>query len=292
MNNKDYCLLIGNNGSFSEFINDYLMKNGNPTISILLSLDDNNLDSINNSIRNIFISKKIISVIYIGGEVRNINRMAFANYEIPKHVSLFCLQYGVNFIYLSSLAAFGNFYRGTISPLSFIRKIPFNEYGKTKQDFDVWIEGIPKIYSLTKIIYPASILGRSHNNSSLQKMINIFNKYPILRYMNFMTIITFCDRSEIALTISKALMPTVEKKFIVAHNLQLSTLRSYLYPELPAFNLPSFIFILDIIFFIPKRFKIFLISSLSEAIFFDNSSSELLSNKMLNQIFIDYEIKK
>jgi len=291
MNNTKFCLLIGNEGSFSEFIHNYLLEDGYSITSIFLKPDSINLELICASIESELNSNKITSVIYIGGEVRNINRMDFLNFSIPKHIALFCLKYKVEFIYLSSLAALGNFYKGLISPLSLIKKRPFNEYGKTKQNFDSWIEGIPEIYSLTKAIYPASILGRSHNKSSLQKMINIFKKYPILRHLNFKTIITFCDRSEIAFAISNALHSSDKHKIVVSHNLQLSTLRSFLYPGLTTINLPSFIYLLDIfIFFLPRKIRIFLISSCGEAIYSDNSSKGLLSIEQLSEICIKYKI--
>jgi hypothetical protein len=217
--------------------------------------------------------------------------MVFANIVLPKHIALFCLKYNVNFIYLSSLASLGNFCKGSISTLSLIKKRPFNEYGKTKQDFDSWIEGITPIYSLTKVIYPASILGKNHNNSSLQKMIHIFKRYPLLRHFNFKTIISFCDRSEIAFAISNALLPYGEQKIIVANNLRLSTLRSFLYPGLNVINLPSFISLLEFfIFMLPTKFRILLISSFGEAIYLDNSSKGLLSIDKLREICIKHSI--
>lgn len=291
MNNTKFCLLIGNEGSFSEFINHYLSENGFMTTFIRLKPDFNNLELLCSSIDNEFSEKNIGSVIYIGGEVRNIYRMTFANFDVPKHIALFCLKYKVQFIYLSSLAALGNFYKGSISISSFIKKQPFNEYGKSKQDFDTWIEGIPELYSLATTIYPASILGRNHNNSSLQRMINIFKKFSILRHLNFKTIITFCDRSEIAFAISNALASSKEHKILVSHNLQLSTLRSYLYPELRTINLPSFIYILDIsIFLLPRKVRIFLISSFGEVVYSDISSKGLLSIDQLSEIFKNYKI--
>lgn len=291
MNNTKFCLLIGNEGSFSEYIYYYLLEKGHIIRFIYLPPDFNNLELLCSSIDSEFNLNNISSVIYIGGEVRNINRMNFANYVIPKHISLFCLKYKVKFIYLSSLAALGNFYKGSISLSFFIRKRPFSEYGKTKQDFDRWIEGIPELYSLSTTIYPASILGRSHNNSSLQRMINIFNKFPTLRYLNFKTVITFCDRSEIALVISNAIVSSNNYRILVSHNLRLSTLRSFLYPGLRTINLPSFIYLLDFfIFFLPRKIRIFLISSCGEAIYLDISSKGLLSLDELNDICKNYKI--
>lgn len=292
MNKPYFSLLIGNEGSFSEFIHNFLLQDGFPIISIILKKDAN-LDEINNLIDATLKSNKISTIIYIGGEVRNKKRMAFANYIVPKHIALFCLMYDAKFIYLSSLAALGNSYKGRILLRSSSNKIkPLSEYGKTKQDFDDWVEKIPKIYSFTTAIYPASILGRSHNNSSLQKMVNLFYKVPFLRYLNFKTIITFCDRSEIALAITNAMHASHGHKILVSHNLRLSTLRSLLYPRLPSFNLPSFIPILDAFsFLLPRKFRVFLISSLSEAIFTDGTSNDFLSSEQLKEICIKYKIK-
>jgi len=292
MNNFEPILLIGNEGSFCEFILNYLLKIGYPTVAIFLKLDSDNIESINNEISDILNSNNIKNIVYIGGEVRNLKKMNFANFILPKHIALFCLKFNIRFIYLSSLAALGNFYKGSITPRLVIKNRPINLYGKTKQDFDIWVESIPKIYSLSRVIYPASILGKSHTNSSLQKIIKIFIKFPILGYFNFKTIITFCDRSEIAVAITNAIDPFCAHKIFVSHNLQLSILRSLLYPNLNCINLPSLIFFVDkLSFFLPKKIYLILINCFSENVYSNNiSSSDLVTLVQLKELCSNYKI--
>lgn len=292
MNNIESFLLIGNEGTFCTFILNYLLKAGYPTVAIYLKSDLDNLESINDEISNKLNCNHIKTVIYVGGEVRNLKKMNFANFILPKHIALFCLKFNARFIYLSSLAALGNFYKGSITPRLWVKKRPITLYGQTKQDFDIWIESIPKIYSITRVIYPASILGKSHSNSSLQRMINIFIKFPILGYFNFKTIITFCDRSEIAAAIANAIAPFGERKTFVSHNLQLSILRSFLYPNFNSINLPSLIFLIDkLSFFLPKKIHLFLVNCFSEAIYCNNISfGKLVTLSQLKELCDKYKI--
>lgn len=277
MNNSSSILLIGNEGSFCKFIHNYLVKSGHPALVLYLKLDFDDIESINNKISYILNSNVIKTIIFVGGESKNINKMNFANFIMPKHIALFCLKFNARFIYLSSLSALGNLYRGTVTPRLFSKKRPLTLYGQSKQDFDVWIRSIPKLYSITKVIYPASILGKSHTNSSLQKMIKIFINFPLLGHFDFKTIISFCDRSEIAVAIMQAIKPIGVQKIFISHNLQLSVLRSLLYPNLNSINVPSLIFLIDLLsFFLSKKMRLFLINCFSEAIYFDDKSSESL----------------
>jgi dTDP-4-dehydrorhamnose reductase len=293
MNNSVSILLIGNEGSFCKFIHNYLVKTGNPALVIYLKSDFDDIESINNKISYILNSNIIKTVIFVGGESQNIKKMNFANFILPKHIALFCLKFDARFIYLSSLSALGNLYRGTITPSLLAKKRPLTIYGQSKQDFDVWIQSIPKINSITKVIYPASILGKSHTNSSLQKMIKIFIKYPILGYFNFKTVITFCDRSEIAVAVTEAINPFCVQKIFVSHNLQLSILRSLLHPNLNSINVPSLIFLIDVLrFFLPKKMCLSLINCFSEAIYSDDKSpGNLVALVQLKELCAKFDIE-
>ena len=63
------------------------------------------------------------------------------NFQFTQHLARYCLGRGIRFIYASSAATYGDGQQGYSDDVSRLATLkPLNQYGQSKQDFDVWAQ--------------------------------------------------------------------------------------------------------------------------------------------------------
>ena len=155
--------ILGNEGSFAnKVIKELKLKNSGKIFEYYLI--KRNVDSavaIKNSINWIRNFEKLnSSIIFIGGETRNQNKMYLMNVLLPYCIYMESQKSNVRFIYLSSLSVFG---LPSSKIMTFASKMrPEDFYGKTK----LMLDNILFTNSLNGIsaIFPGSIVTKKRPN--------------------------------------------------------------------------------------------------------------------------------
>jgi hypothetical protein len=267
------CILIGNEGSFFDFTSKFLAMSGFDLITFGINKREFDLNFFLNSMFAKINLNDFFSIIYISGEIAIKERMHVFNYLIPKILVLLCSKYSIRFIYLSSLASLGEHIQG---PVYFSNRNSLNMslYGETKNNFDMYIDKNFKLRSLAFGIYPASIIGVNHQNSSLQKVLKVYKKFNFLKYISFKTVLHFCHREQIASSIVFCLKSPNSFDIIIAENSSISDIMAINYSGKAIINVPSLIGLYKLIrLFLPinyiTRFKGFA----SEAVYLNSNIS-------------------
>ena len=244
-------LLVANKGRFSEYSYESL-KPHSESLSIVYT---NEIESaylkfgfqLSEFIRRSIGSENFNMVVYIGGEIWNVEAMSMQNFTIPKMFSDYCSDQGIKLIYLSSLSAYGDV--GDILKVSEnTRPGPSDsEYSRTKNEFDSYVR-LNNVSSGYIAIQPSSIVGSRHFSSSLDRVILSLLKYKFLRYIEFSSIISFIDRKEILDFIALAIADGEKQGFyILSHNITISQVQRNIYhenynPIFDAYNLLNYIY--------------------------------------------------
>ena len=134
------------------------------------------------------------TVVYLGGETRFSGRMELLNFDVPKNIFDNCVEYGCDFVYLSSLSVFGNSYDDKITFDSC--RNPIDNYGRTKLKMDQYVDGKLKRGISVSRIYPASIHS-GKGRSSLEKVEHLYSRFPLLKCIKFPGCISFISRKDL-----------------------------------------------------------------------------------------------
>jgi len=129
---KKSLFIIHNQGSFAKLtkqrlqnffcINAFIIKKSNP------------LKEIQNEIYNLINTNKFEIILFISGETKEISFMKKLNFDLPYFIAELCDKKSIPLVYLSSLSVYGIPRRKYVDVLT--KKVPFNNYGKTKFAFD------------------------------------------------------------------------------------------------------------------------------------------------------------
>lgn len=229
MNQGQKILLIGNKGKLLNLVYEKLMQINNSSIHLIYSQE------IENKIQHITITKFIAKalnveikfdyIIYLGGEVRDERKMELRNIQVPLELHKFSIFNDAKFIYLSTLSVYENL------PINITKVneelIPINcesQYAKTKYILDKEI-----LKSENYIcIKPASIIGSERLNSSLDNLLKVLLKYPIINKLVIPGQISFISMEEISDYINFSIMNRTKKETkILSHNLPISTIQKF-----------------------------------------------------------------
>ena len=129
-------LLVHNEGTFAKLTKQRLQD----FFSIqAFSISKNYLLRVlKNEIYNLINNSKLNLVVYISGETREDAFMKKLNFDLPCLIADICDKKNIPLVYLSSLSVYGIPRRKSIDVL--MRKVPFNNYGKTKFAFDQYLK--------------------------------------------------------------------------------------------------------------------------------------------------------
>ena len=272
------CIVIGNQGSFFTTACNSLSTQGFSVDAIEINKYDFDFELLVNSVLKLVSIKNCFSLIYLGGEVKIETFMQTFNFDIPKSLALICKIHSVRFVYLSSLAALGEHLTGPVL-ISDRNSINLDVYAKTKQNFDLFVSSDSVLRLLCCGVYPASIVGKSHENSSLQQVIRLFKNFKILRYLNIKTYISFCHRDDIVCAIIFCLRSPYCMNIIVAENATFSDISREVFKTERFIPLPSFV---DLVYFLRPffslRYRIIIRRVFNEAIYVNNSDITLYFN--------------
>ncbi len=270
-------IAAGNKGSFfSQFCE--ILKNKNVDNLIILEIED--IESAYSKIDEIEILKNknndhAISLIYMGGETRNQDFMYAANCDLPFYLVNKIGEKLKKFIYLSSLAALPHKLNGLITPKSHGKILVNSIYAKSKNNFDSALKYKINPDVVVSIIYPASIINPTRQTSSIQKTVQTFKKFKILKYFKFDGNISFCTRSEVYDAIYYALKNSEPSMIVVANNVCISSVQRYIYRiswQIPIPNLGWLVYFLK--YALPLKIYTFGVNIFSKAVY-ASSTEEL-----------------
>lgn len=223
--------VIGNRGSFLNDVFNALTKKGFYVISTL-SEEFNIIDSVS-------------YVVYVGGETRDQERMHEHNVSIPSIILNQCQEKGVSFIYLSSLSVFGWCLDDKVTAKS--TRHPVDVYGISKLEMDCFALGSGG--ERVCAVMPASIHS-GRGRSSVEKIIKLFDNYPILGFFSFPGSLSYIRRDDLIDIIINCIENNRSGFVIASNNYHLKTLSRKLSVPIPKFPL---IFIRLLAFFIGKK---------------------------------------
>ena len=92
------------------------------------------LKILKNEIYNDINKYKLNLIVYISGETKEDSFMKKLNFDLPYFIADICDKKNISLVYLSSLSVYGIPKRKSMDVLT--EKVPFNNYGKTKNAFD------------------------------------------------------------------------------------------------------------------------------------------------------------
>jgi hypothetical protein len=241
---------VGNRGNFLSELIEHISKITEVDQRYVISTDPNQVSdkTIMQELKTYAqLTRNRFCIIYVGGETRLKKRMMFYNYYLPKKLIISAGQGCVKFIYLSSLAALSGKLIGQISPLSLELPDKRNYYGVTKRLFDDWVRHYNKDSLIFFNIFPASILGRTHQNSSLQQLVSIIRRSRLLRLFELPGWISFCERKDLFNMISKCLFLDVGRSEIVAHNVKISDVQRAINGKAGLIIFPSLVKLISVL---------------------------------------------
>lgn len=214
-------LVIGNKGSFFDESCKYL-ANFFEIISLMsnnaIRYKEDNESNISNELKSILNNHiDLKAIVYIGGEVRLKEKMIIENYHKPLVLAKLALDRNIKFLYLSSLSVYDNVCERNHTKISKnTKELTNSEYGKSKLKLDKKIAILRKKGLKSFTIRPASIVGSSRMNSSIEKIAITAFKYPQLKYFYFSGYISFITRHDILLIIKHCLKSQVDFGVILA----------------------------------------------------------------------------
>ena len=133
---KKNLLIIHNEGSFAKLTKQRLQKFF--CIKAFNIIKSKPLKEIENGIYNLIYISKFDLILFISGETKEISFMKKLNFDLPYFIAELCDKKSIPLVYLSSLSVYGIPRKKYVDVLT--KKIPFNNYGKTKYAFDKSIE--------------------------------------------------------------------------------------------------------------------------------------------------------
>lgn len=222
-------LLIGNQGSFLEEINTILSE----TFSVikfnenLFSIEEeSNLLAIYESELSKLLATKenIEAIVFLGGEVRNEDLMMRENCHKPMLIANIAFKKQLEFLYLSSLSVYDGLDKTTVQTITNeTKEAVSSEYGRSKLEFDNKVMSLRAKGLKSFTLRPASIVGSSRMNSSVEQVARMAKRFPLLRYFRFNGIISYVSRSELSNLITHCLQGKLESGVhLVANNIRIS----------------------------------------------------------------------
>ncbi|MDA9256707.1 NAD-dependent epimerase/dehydratase family protein [Pseudomonadales bacterium] len=216
-------LLVGNLGSLLKETAQFL-EGSDHTVTILDAADG--LASIGEASK---LGPKYPVVIYVGGEVRDESVMHFKNCIFPAQLLDYVDKNEGRFIYLSTLAV----YPQHSTPATVLPRLeqyePRGAYGLTKAEFDRTV--FASDYHFVAI-QPASIVGPRLMTSSLDKVLDVLLRFPIMRFVEINTLIGFCERSTVIKMIGATVADSeIRGLQIVCSDLSISDIQIEVYGE-------------------------------------------------------------
>lgn len=211
-------ILIHNKGSFANECKKEISKCF-PLTTIEVS---GKIDLDLSSIVNLTKEYDECNIVYISGEVRNVDKMDLLNFELPKKLLNLCVNHRVGFIYLSTLTVFGFNLEDVVKLNS--ERSPIDSYGISKNKFDNLVVKTRSQNPNVRIsgIYPASFYS-GNGRSSIEKYSNIILRYSyIFKYIILPGSLTYIERKEVINKIVILLKSGPEKDYILSNTIQLS----------------------------------------------------------------------
>ncbi len=201
-------LLIGNKGSFSKECFDFLLNSNHKDIKLIYTsdLDATNISFITAGLNEYLEYGDNHKVIYIGGEIKDANRMRFHNFSLPVLLAEYCSQYHYQFILLGSLSQWGLVkweYSSNIESTTPV-SAPYDEYSRTKQLCFKTINSSSSYNGY--FICPASILNHKHQSGSLYTLRKILGLRMVNLIFQFRGMISYCERADVFIAIDSALL--------------------------------------------------------------------------------------
>ncbi len=227
-------LLIGNKGKLLKLVFEKLQQLNNSTIRLIYSQEfENNIH--HKTIPQIIVNNlntelKYDYIIYIGGEVRDEKKMELKNIQIPLELHKFSIVQDAIFIYLSTLSVYENLTNNvSIINEEIVPLVCETKYAKTKDSLD------KEIYKSENYvcIKPASIIGSERLNSSLDNLLKVLLKYPVINKLEIPGKISFISMEEISDFINFSILnKTKGETKILSHNLPISTIQKFVLSKL------------------------------------------------------------
>ena len=124
--------LIHNKGIFAELTKQRLENFF--CIQTFTIRKNYSLKILKNEIYNDINKYKLNLIVYISGETKEDSFMKKLNFDLPYFIADICEKKNIPLVYLSSLSVYGIPKRKSMDVLT--EKVPFNNYGKTKNAFD------------------------------------------------------------------------------------------------------------------------------------------------------------
>ena len=125
-------LLIHNEGTFAKLTKQRLQDFF--CIQTFTIKKYYSLRLLKNEIYNQIKKYKLNLILYISGETKEDTFMKKLNFDLPCFIADLCDKKNIPLVYLSSLSVYGIPRRKSVNVLT--EKVPFNNYGKTKSEFD------------------------------------------------------------------------------------------------------------------------------------------------------------
>jgi dTDP-4-dehydrorhamnose reductase len=227
-------LIIGNKGKLLKLVYEKLNQLNDSNVNLMYSQEiENNIHykTISQIIVNTLNAEiKFNYIIYIGGEVRDEKKMDIKNVQVPLELHKFSIVQDAIFIYLSTLSVYENLantetiINEEIAPLNCETK-----YAKTKLLLDKEIAKSENFIC----IKPASIIGSERLNSSLDNLLKVLLKYPLINKLEIPGKISFISMEEISDFISYSIINlTKGETKILSHNLPISTIQKFVLTKL------------------------------------------------------------
>lgn len=222
-------LLIGNQGSFLEEIHTILRETFSVVMfpdSTISVEDESNLFPIYASeLSNLLEAQQNFeAIVFLGGEVRNEDLMMRENFHKPLLIANIAFENQLEFLYLSSLSVYDGLDKTTVQTVTNeTKEAASSEYGRSKLEFDNKVMSLRAKGLKSFTLRPASIVGSSRMNSSVEQVARMAKRFPLLRYLRFDGIISYVSRSEISNLITDCLQGKLESGvYLVANNIRLS----------------------------------------------------------------------
>ena len=117
-------------------------------------------------------------ILYISGETKENLFMKKLNFDLPYFIADVCDKKNIPLVYLSSLSVYGIPRRKSIDVLT--NKLPFNNYGKTKSEFDQILKIKLKDLRFCSIAPGTIINPRSKKDNLLKNSIRKLSSKPLI----------------------------------------------------------------------------------------------------------------
>ena len=220
-------LLIGNKGRFLEKVKNRLLVYNLTCITC----DEFNFEILSSK-------HQYDLVLYVGGEVRNVEKMKLLNFELPSILLNYCKEKNIRIIYLSSLSVFGFPKKDRVNLNS--ERLPYDEYGNTKNMFDELVRLNKGVQA--SILYPASIIS-GKGRSSVEKFNSLKENHKFFRYFSFSGCLSYIQQDVLIEEILTSINSNHVGEKILSNHMVLNDDRTIAIPKIPLriYHLLSFI---------------------------------------------------